>query len=442
MKDFCQDKKLNDLFFESELYFYKNYYCTLQGATFIPPKKILGCTLPNYFKFQISTSPNFYELSVLNTLLIALYSMCTTFSFIIDVTPSQITFYIGMRSDSNIDCTAQLFKKLFYNKNRKVDLASLHPGDIHTIVSTTLTPDSTQLSSFFTDLVTQTKGQCFKIFLFATPLCALTYNQDTAKIQELFTALTPFRNFESNRHHHHTHTCTDTSTMNTNQSQNTSCTESKTTTCAQNSSNSCTQALTLNSNKSNSVTVNQNNNGSSTKGTTDTLNNNLSNTNANQCVESDTSTHSTTITDLTINSIRHQTENRRAQMFITQATQILDYYQQVFKLPLYTFNTFVTACDPPSALLANSAYVNLLPTRSLYNTFINTWNEGCGDFETIKCSLLNLQLPRFYLPPPENLYFDLGLPVTASSLSSLIYNILSYVPSSLPHTSEDSSGVL
>lgn len=440
MTDFYQDQRLNDLFLKSETHFYKNYYCNLHTATLVPFKELSDCNCPSYFKLQLSTSPTYYELSTISTLLISLYSMCTTFSFIIDVTSTQIIFYIGLRSDSNTNCPVQLFQKLFYNKNHRIDISSLHPENINSIVSTTLTPDSTQLtSSFFTDFLNQTKGQCFKFFLFATPLCNTIYNQSANNIQELFTALTPFRNYECNHHHHHTTTCTDTHTTNTNQSQNTSCTEGKTTTSAHNNSNSCTQALTLNSNKSTFVTVNQNNNTSSNKGNTDTLNNSLSNTNANQCVKSDTETHSTGITDLTINSTRYQTENRRAQMLITQATQLLDYYHATFKLPLYTFNTFVTACDLPTALLANSTYINLLPTQPLYNTFINTWSQNCEDFEVIKCALLNLQLPKFCLSFPEKLYFDLGLPVTSSSLSDLIYNILSYTPEAPTSTTQDSS---
>ncbi|MEG0388458.1 MAG: hypothetical protein RR582_09035, partial [Niameybacter sp.] len=397
----------------------------LQNTFPVPAHALSDCSLPYFFKLSIPSTENTYDFATLHALLLSLYYLCATFSLIIDVTPEQVNFYIGTQSYPTTDCATLLVEASLDHKLTSLYSPCFLHDEICAITSLTFIPDLTQISSSpFSTFLNTIKHQCVTLFFLATPLCATTYYQDSSEVESLITALTPFRNYECTTHHHCTDSSSNTSTHNTNKNQSSSCTEGETTTAVNNCSASCTQALTLNTTKLELLGINQNNNGTTSKGNSDTLNKNCSSTHGNQFTESDTCTQTTGLTSLAINTTRYQNENRRAIDLLTQGTQVNTYYQNTLKLPLYTLNTFFTACDLPTTLFAASNFSNLFPATSLYNSFINNWTHGCPGFKGMRDHLLCLQLPHFHFSPKDKCTFPLGLPVTTSSLATFLTALL------------------
>lgn len=375
------------------------------------------------------------DLSSFAYTLSALHRLQTTLYYILDVSPTTITPYIGLRSLHN-PCIAldliiaglmKLDPTLQYEYIEYTDFIDL--STLCSVSSATFTPSlpdsitcSTPLLSTF---VQSMKGASYTLILIANPITLECYRQEQITLLGLHTDLFPFTDINHNIQHHkhnnctHTtncnHTCLDTHTL-TKSNGN-----SRSTTVSQNTTDSFSTFFK----PSDSANFTKSNNEACNNSRSETCNDNCSDTQTNQCTNSKGTTHTETCITIDINQENFRTRDEEVVRLLETITTALARYTATLYLPIFNFNTYFTSCNSATSLLAATTYMGLLTASSPANAprFINYWDDCNNCFIPLIEQLKQLKTPSFCVEGCCNEIIP-GMPITANELNPFIVPIL------------------
>ena len=375
------------------------------------------------------------DLSSFAYTLSALHRLQTTLYYILDVSPTTITPYIGLRSLHN-PCIAldliiaglmKLDPTLQYEYIEYTDFIDL--STLCSVSSATFTPSlpdsitcSTPLLSTF---VQSMKGASYTLILIANPITLECYRQEQITLLGLHTDLFPFTDINHNiQHHKHNncthntncnHTCLDTHTL----------TKSNGNSCSTTVSQNTTDSFSTFFKPSDSANFTKSNNEACNNSRSETCNDNCSDTQTNQCTNSKGTTHTETCITIDINQENFRTRDEEVVRLLETITTALARYTATLYLPIFNFNTYFTSCNSATSLLAATTYMGLLTASSPANAprFINYWDDCNNCFIPLIEQLKQLKTPSFCVEGCCNEIIP-GMPITANELNPFIVPIL------------------
>ena len=375
------------------------------------------------------------DLSSFAYTLSALHRLQTTLYYILDVSPTTITPYIGLRSLHN-PCIAldliiaglmKLDPTLQYEYIEYTDFIDL--STLCSVSSATFTPSlpdsitcSTPLLSAF---IQSMKGASYTLILIANPITLECYRQEQITLLGLHTDLFPFTDINHNIQHHKHNNCTHTTNCNHTCLDTHTLTKSNSNSCSTTVSQNTTDSFSTFFKPSDSANFTKSNNESCNNSRSETCNDNCSDTQTNQCTNSKGRTHTETCITIDINQENFRTRDEEVVRLLETITTALARYTATLYLPIFNFNTYFTSCNSATSLLAATTYMGLLTASSPANAprFINYWDDCNNCFIPLIEQLKQLKTPSFCV---EGCCNDIipGMPITANELNPFIVPIL------------------
>lgn len=375
------------------------------------------------------------DLSSFAYTLSALHRLQTTLYYILDVSPTTITPYIGLRSLHN-PCIAldliiaglmKLDPTLQYEYIEYTDFIDL--STLCSVSSATFTPSlpdsitcSTPLLSTF---VQSMKGASYTLILIANPITLECYRQEQITLLGLHTDLFPFTDINHNIQHHKHNNCTHTTNCNHTCLDTHTLTKSKGNSCSTTVSQNTTDSFSTFFKPSDSANFTKSNNEACNNSRSETCNDNCSDTQTNQCTNSKGTTHTETCITIDINQENFRTRDEEVVRLLETITTALARYTATLYLPIFNFNTYFTSCNSATSLLAATTYMGLLTASSPANAprFINYWDDCNNCFIPLIEQLKQLKTPSFCVEGCCNEIIP-GMPITANELNPFIVPIL------------------
>ena len=365
----------------------------------------------------------------------ALHRLQTTLYYILDVSPTTITPYIGLRSLHN-PCIAldliiaglmKLDPTLQYEYIEYTDFIDL--STLCSVSSATFTPSlpdsitcSTPLLSTF---VQSMKGASYTLILIANPITLECYRQEQITLLGLHTDLFPFTDINHNIQHHKHNNCTHTTNCNHTCLDTHTLTKSNGNSCSTTVSQNTTDSFSTFFKPSDSANFTKSNNEACNNSRSETCNDNCSDTQTNQCTNSKGTTHTETCITIDINQENFRTRDEEVVRLLETITTALARYTATLYLPIFNFNTYFTSCNSATSLLAATTYMGLLTASSPTNAprFINYWDDCNNCFIPLIEQLKQLKTPSFCVEGCCNEIIP-GMPITANELNPFIVPIL------------------
>ena len=375
------------------------------------------------------------DLSSFAYTLSALHRLQTTLYYILDVSPTTITPYIGLRSLHN-PCIAldiiiaglmKLDPTLQYEYIEYTDFIDL--STLCSVSSATFTPSlpdsitcSTPLLSTF---VQSMKGASYTLILIANPITLECYRQEQITLLGLHTDLFPFTDINHNIQHHKHNNCTHTTNCNHTCLDTHTLTKSNGNSCSTTVSQNTTDSFSTFFKPSDSANFTKSNNEACNNSRSETCNDNCSDTQTNQCTNSKGTTHTETCITIDINQENFRTRDEEVVRLLETITTALARYTATLYLPIFNFNTYFTSCNSATSLLAATTYMGLLTASSPANAprFINYWDDCNNCFIPLIEQLKQLKTPSFCVEGCCNEIIP-GMPITANELNPFIVPIL------------------
>ncbi|MDU6360512.1 hypothetical protein [Zhenhengia yiwuensis] len=375
------------------------------------------------------------DLSSFAYTLSALHRLQTTLYYILDVSPTTITPYIGLRSLHN-PCIAldliiaglmKLDPTLQYEYIEYTDFIDL--STLCSVSSATFTPSlpdsitcSTPLLSAF---VQSMKGASYTLILIANPITLECYRQEQITLLGLHTDLFPFTDINHNIQHHKHNNCTHTTNCNHTCLDTHTLTKSNGNSCSTTVSQNTTDSFSTFFKPSDSANFTKSNNEACNNSRSETCNDNCSDTQTNQCTNSKGTTHTETCITIDINQENFRTRDEEVVRLLETITTALARYTATLYLPIFNFNTYFTSCNSATSLLAATTYMGLLTASSPANAprFINYWDDCNNCFIPLIEQLKQLKTPSFCVEGCCNEIIP-GMPITANELNPFIVPIL------------------
>ena len=375
------------------------------------------------------------DLSSFAYTLSALHRLQTTLYYILDVSPTTITPYIGLRSLHN-PCIAldliiaglmKLDPTLHYEYIEYTDFIDL--STLCSVSSATFTPSlpdsitcSTPLLSTF---VQSMKGASYTLILIANPITLECYRQEQITLLGLHTDLFPFTDINHNIQHHKHNNCTHTTNCNHTCLDTHTLTKSNGNSCSTTVSQNTTDSFSTFFKPSDSANFTKSNNEACNNSRSETCNDNCSDTQTNQCTNSKGTTHTETCITIDINQENFRTRDEEVVRLLETITTALARYTATLYLPIFNFNTYFTSCNSATSLLAATTYMGLLTASSPANAprFINYWDDCNNCFIPLIEQLKQLKTPSFCVEGCCNEIIP-GMPITANELNPFIVPIL------------------
>lgn len=375
------------------------------------------------------------DLSSFAYTLSALHRLQTTLYYILDVSPTTITPYIGLRSFHN-PCIAldliiaglmKLDPTLQYEYIEYTDFIDL--STLCSVSSATFTPSlpdsitcSTPLLSAF---IQSMKGASYTLILIANPITLECYRQEQITLLGLHTDLFPFTDINHNIQHHQHNNCTHTTNCNHTCLDTHTLTKSNSNSCSTTVSQNTTDSFSTFFKPSDSANFTKSNNESCNNSRSETCNDNCSDTQTNQCTNSKGRTHTETCITIDINQENFRTRDEEVVRLLETITTALARYTATLYLPIFNFNTYFTSCNSATSLLAATTYMGLLTASSPANAprFINYWDDCNNCFIPLIEQLKQLKTPSFCVEGCCNEIIP-GMPITANELNPFIVPIL------------------
>ena len=375
------------------------------------------------------------DLSSFAYTLSALHRLQTTLYYILDVSPTTITPYIGLRSLHN-PCIAldliiaglmKLDPTLQYEYIEYTDFIDL--STLCSVSSATFTPSlpdsitcSTPLLSAF---IQSMKGASYTLILIANPITLECYRQEQITLLGLHTDLFPFTDINHNIQHHKHNNCTHTTNCNHTCLDTHTLTKSNSNSCSTTVSQNTTDSFSTFFKPSDSANFTKSNNESCNNSRSETCNDNCSDTQTNQCTNSKGRTHTETCITIDINQENFRTRDEEVVRLLETITTALARYTATLYLPIFNFNTYFTSCNSTTSLLAATTYMGLLTASSPANAprFINYWDDCNNCFIPLIEQLKQLKTPSFCVEGCCNEIIP-GMPITANELNPFIVPIL------------------
>ncbi|MBP3912575.1 MAG: hypothetical protein J6D39_13955 [Niameybacter sp.] len=375
------------------------------------------------------------DLSSFAYTLSALHRLQTTLYYILDISPTTITPYIGLRSLHN-PCIAldliiaglmKLDPTLQYEYIEYTDFIDL--STLCSVSSATFTPSlpdsitcSTPLLSAF---VQSMKGASYTLILIANPITLECYRQEQITLLGLHTDLFPFTDINHNIQHHKHNNCTHTTNCNHTCLDTHTLTKSNGNSCSTTVSQNTTDSFSTFFKPSDSANFTKSNNEACNNSRSETCNDNCSDTQTNQCTNSKGTTHTETCITIDINQENFRTRDEEVVRLLETITTALARYTATLYLPIFNFNTYFTSCNSATSLLAATTYMGLLTASSPANAprFINYWDDCNNCFIPLIEQLKQLKTPSFCVEGCCNEIIP-GMPITANELNPFIVPIL------------------
>ena len=375
------------------------------------------------------------DLSSFAYTLSALHRLQTTLYYILDVSPTTITPYSGLRSLHN-PCIAldliiaglmKLDPTLQYEYIEYTDFIDL--STLCSVSSATFTPSlpdsitcSTPLLSAF---VQSMKGASYTLILIANPITLECYRQEQITLLGLHTDLFPFTDINHNIQHHKHNNCTHTTNCNHTCLDTHTLTKSNGNSCSTTVSQNTTDSFSTFFKPSDSANFTKSNNEACNNSRSETCNDNCSDTQTNQCTNSKGTTHTETCITIDINQENFRTRDEEVVRLLETITTALARYTATLYLPIFNFNTYFTSCNSATSLLAATTYMGLLTASSPANAprFINYWDDCNNCFIPLIEQLKQLKTPSFCVEGCCNEIIP-GMPITANELNPFIVPIL------------------
>ena len=375
------------------------------------------------------------DLSSFAYTLSALHRLQTTLYYILDVSPTTITPYIGLRSLHN-PCIAldliiaglmKLDPTLQYEYIEYTDFIDL--STLCSVSSATFTPSlpdsitcSTPLLSTF---VQSMKGASYTLILIANPITLECYRQEQITLLGLHTDLFPFTDINHNIQHHKHNNCTHTTNCNHTCLDTHTLTKSNGNSCSTTVSQNTTDSFSTFFKPSDSANFTKSNNEACNNSRSETCNDNCSDTQTNQCTNTKGTTHTETCITIDINQENFRTRDEEVVRLLETITTALARYTATLYLPIFNFNTYFTSCNSATSLLAATTYMGLLTASSPANAprFINYWDDCNNCFIPLIEQLKQLKTPSFCVEGCCNEIIP-GMPITANELNPFIVPIL------------------
>lgn len=375
------------------------------------------------------------DLSSFAYTLSALHRLQTTLYYILDVSPTTITPYIGLRSLHN-PCIAldliiaglmKLDPTVQYEYIEYTDF--IDPSTLCSVSSATFTPslpDSITCSApLLSAFIQSMKGASYTLILIANPITLECYRQEQITLLGLHTDLFPFTDINHNIQHHKHNNCTHTTNCNHTCLDTHTLTKSNSNSCSTTVSQNTTDSFSTFFKPSDSANFTKSNNESCNNSRSETCNDNCSDTQTNQCTNSKGTTHTETCITIDINQENFRTRDEEVVRLLETITTALARYTATLYLPIFNFNTYFTSCNSATSLLAATTYMGLLTASSPANAprFINYWDDCNNCFIPLIEQLKQLKTPSFCV---EGCCNDIipGMPITANELNPFIVPIL------------------
>lgn len=409
---------------------YKSYLATLSQCA------SLACCPPHscpskLLKIKEATCLTTADFSTFSYILNVLHSLHTTLFYMLDVTPSSITPYIGLSGYEDeetatkllIDGLLKLYSPFECEWSDSTEL--FHMEQINQIASTTFLPAVTLPTSCtnptLAPFIALTNTSTYTLILTASPVCQSCYLCEQTELQCLYTKLYPFSEITYTNHHHVTKACATTCTTSTGNTQTNTCNKSTTSGCSTTISHNVVDSTSSNVSPNDVITIIKNNNTSDNDSRTNNCSETLSDSSSNQKSCSNGSTKSDTCTDLTIHTTNYRTHNLEVAQLLEQIPLYLTRYETTRFDPIFNFNTYFISPNAADCLFAASSYMGLLatPSPNLYPRALNIWAQDHTCFHPLLETLLTLTMPSFCVPSLGT-ELCLGTSITSSELNAFI----------------------
>lgn len=375
------------------------------------------------------------DLSSFAYTLSALHRLQTTLYYILDVSPTTITPYIGLRSLHNpciaLDLIIAGLMKLdptlqyeYIEYTDFIDLSTL--CSVSSAIFTPSLPDSITCSTpLLSTFVQSMKGASYTLILIANPITLECYRQEQITLLGLHTDLFPFTDINHNIQHHKHNNCTHTTNCNHTCLDTHTLTKSNGNSCSTTVSQNTTDSFSTFFKPSDSANFTKSNNEACNNSRSETCNDNCSDTQTNQCTNSKGTTHTETCITIDINQENFRTRDEEVVRLLETITTALARYTATLYLPIFNFNTYFTSCNSATSLLAATTYMGLLTASSPANAprFINYWDDCNNCFIPLIEQLKQLKTPSFCVEGCCNEIIP-GMPITANELNPFIVPIL------------------
>lgn len=409
-------------------------------ATLPDPPPLNACDFKLIkIKTAICTSNNLLPFAYA---LSALHSLGATISYILDVSPSCITTYIGVQhTDDSYTAVDLLIKSLCniyacfeYELIENTDF--LKQSSFSTLTAVTMMPNTTAPLSCSTPLllpfIQLTKKTCYTLIILANPInpdCSICERDE---LEDLYTAIFPFNEVSHANHHHMTETCTDNATRNHGHTQTDTCNKSNTTSCSSTLSTTISDSSTTTLRPKDILTIAKTANTSNTDSRTENCSETLSDSSSKQLNDSKSTAHTDTCTTLDIHTVNFRTRNLKVANLLEQIPINLKRYEDTLYRHMFNFNAYFLSPEPSDCLLAATSYKGLLENRTppVYPNAINTWSSPHTCFCALLDTLKSLKVPLFCLDELES-PTPLGIAITTEELNKLLSPLI--CSSSLRH---------
>lgn len=421
---------LENILCHAQQLLYKAYLTTLaQCATLAccePP-----CLPSKLLKVKEATCLTTANFNTFSYILNALHSLHTTVFYILDVTPSSITPYIGLSYSEELDTAAKLLVEGLLKLYSPFEYEWINPTDvfhvdqINQIASTTFFPSVTLPTSCtnltLSPFITLTNHSTYTLVLTASPICQSCYLCQQTELQCLYTKLFPFNEISYANQHHVTKTCTTTCTDTHSRSETDTCNKSTTSGCTTTLAHNVSDVTSSNLTPNDALTIIKNNNISNNDSRTNNCSETLSDSTSKQKSCSKSSTQSDTCTDLTIHTTNYSTRNLQVAQLLEQIPIYLTRYEATRFDSIFNFNTYFISPNTTDCLFAASSYMGLLATLSpnIYPQALNIWSPDHVCFHPLLETLTSLTMPSFCDPSLDS-ECCLGMPITSKELNAFL----------------------
>lgn len=394
-------------------------------------------------KIKHTTCQNDAQLLSFAYILSALHQLDATLCYIIDVTPTTLTTYIGVQNtiapcvatDLLIKGISKAYQGAKYEIVKDTDFIKW--DSLSVVTSTTFMPNTPLAPSCTAPIlgpfIQLTEKSTYTLMLLAKPISKKDYRCRKEALQNLYTTLYPFNEINYTDHHHDNEVHTDTSTCNH--------THNQTDTCNKSNGTSCSSTLSSNTNDSSSTTLKQKDllivskNASTTNNDsrTNTCNENLSDSCSKQKNDSKGTTCTETCTTIDIHTLNFRTRNLEVTDLLEVIPLKLKRYEETLYLPMFNFNTYFLSCDSTDALFAASSYMSLLQvTDALNPSYLNHWFCEDTGFIPIIHTLKDLKQPLFCINHLDTM--TPGIALAADELNTLVSPLILASKSEAPRT--------
>lgn len=420
--------KLDICLERSDHFIHKNYMQNLHQLSICNPPK-LSIEHIKLLKLSSSTCSSFPDSMV--PLLSALHSLSINIVYIIEVTSSGTSTYLGVQHPKYSSVGIEILKNGLLALDPNLALQLIPPDELqllledclfnvdlyNAITCTTFCPNYTQTIPPFKPLLTAMKEETYTLLWIAEPIDFTTYLSMQTQLEVLHNDLFSFKEISFSSTRTTTDSLTDSTSHSHNEQENTTRSDNQGASSSHTLTNSCNdnRSFTLKPHDILSYTNSDSQNRSHSDTENKTTNEACSSTNQFTCTrtKSDSDTRSNTNTHVTT----HRVFYRQVATLLTECEHHLEICTSTLTMPMFQFATYFLSSSMATSVRAASTYMYTLTqnTPCTFPKFINTWTKEMPSFCEVLHYLSTFSHPQFHY----SYYQDFVTPTLPWSISPI-----------------------